>query len=215
MFLVRSKGARVYSYAMEHTDAALQVLDDYLTVSGTDPDDVQAARLQLQDTGTYRGPGGLWQLGAVRDQDDMNRWYELHESHARTDPHYANRVEAERIRNERFMLETLQRMADSEPDDLALDDEMMQALIDAYHNAMVHVPGIDNARADLVTARETVRRAAGGHDDADLPAAAARLDHALRALCPHDPQGWYTAPDRDGHMLTTCNTCGVSWYEHE
>lgn len=113
--------------------------------------------------------------------------------------------------------DTLQALSDvMQPDnDLVLSDEMAQALIDAYHNAMVHVPGVENARADLVTARQTVRRAAGGDDDADLPAAAAMIDKALRALCPHDPQGWYAAPDRDGHMLTTCNGCGVSWYEHE
>lgn len=92
------------------------------------------------------------------------------------------------------------------------DKETLQRLSDLARAEMVTVGGVHDARADLVTARQTVLRAAGG-DDADLPAAAAMLDNALRLLCPHDPQGWYTAPDRDGRILTTCNTCGVSWYE--
>ena len=66
--------------------------------------------------------------------------------------------------------------------------------------------------ADVVTARQTILRAASGHDDVDLPAAAAMLDRVLEAGCPHDPAGHYTAPDTDGRPLTTCHACGVSWY---
>lgn len=67
-------------------------------------------------------------------------------------------------------------------------------------------------RADVVTARETILRAADGHE-ADLAAAAARLDALLKATCSHDPAGWRTAPDPRGRRLTTCLACGVSWYE--
>lgn len=67
-------------------------------------------------------------------------------------------------------------------------------------------------RADIITARQTLLRAASGHDDADLPAAAAMLDMVLRESCPHDPASWHTAPDADGRELTTCYACGASWY---
>lgn len=70
----------------------------------------------------------------------------------------------------------------------------------------------ERQRADIGTARQTILRAASGHDDADLPTAAAMLDRVLRETCPHDPASWYTAPDTDGRELTTCYACGVSWY---
>ena len=67
-------------------------------------------------------------------------------------------------------------------------------------------------RADVVTARQTILRAVSGHEDVDLPAAAAMLDRVLDAGCPHDPASRVTAPDTDGRSLTTCHACGVSWF---
>ena len=88
---------------------------------------------------------------------------------------------------------------DDETEALDVDDELPATLTRAQ-------------RADVVTARQTILRAASGHDDADLPAAAAMLDRVLEAGCPHDPAGHHTAPDTDGRPLTTCPACGVSWY---
>lgn len=67
------------------------------------------------------------------------------------------------------------------------------------------------ARADLVTARQTVRLAASGADYADLDAAARMLDRVLSRSCPHDPAGYIVGPE-DGRQLVTCPACGVSWY---
>lgn len=69
----------------------------------------------------------------------------------------------------------------------------------------------ESQRADVVTARQTILRAARG-EDADLAAAASMLDRLLQESCPHDPAGWHTTPDDDGRRLTTCYACGVSWY---
>ena len=68
-------------------------------------------------------------------------------------------------------------------------------------------------RADIVSARETIRRAASGDLDADLDAAAALLDHLLVTTCPHDQSQQFRAPDQSGNMLVTCFGCNVSWYE--
>ncbi len=40
------------------------------------------------------------------------------------------------------------------------------------------------------------------------------IDTVLKRLCPHDPASRQTAPDAAGRILTTCSTCGVSWFEH-
>lgn len=66
-------------------------------------------------------------------------------------------------------------------------------------------------RSDLVTARQTIRRAIAG-DDADLEAAAGLIDATLQALCPHDPAGHFHTTADSGEELTTCTACGVSWY---
>ncbi len=50
------------------------------------------------------------------------------------------------------------------------------------------------------------------NDAADLVTAGSMIDRALRALCPHDPGTWQTAPDPAGELLTTCPACGV-WRE--
>lgn len=216
VILTKTYQGRTERYALEYTDAALQILDDYMTVSDAPADDVQAARGQLQDTNRYEGIGGTWELQRVGDDAQQTAWYELWESSAGYDAHTLNRTRAERIRAERLIFGRV--LSDTErqgiTDAMEFDDEMIQALIDAGRAEMVTVGGVHDARADLVTARQTILRAVEGHDDADLPAAAAMLDHALRALCPHDPGSWYTA-DHRGRSLTTCNECGVSWYEHE
>lgn len=73
--------------------------------------------------------------------------------------------------------------------------------------------GIDRrARADLVTARGTLRRIAGGNE-ADPDTAASMIDRVLATVCPHDASEHHTAPDvMDGRPLTTCYGCGVTWY---
>lgn len=68
-------------------------------------------------------------------------------------------------------------------------------------------------RADIVTARETIRRAARGDLDADLDAVAAQLDRVLATTCPHDQSQQFRAPDQSGSMLVTCFGCNVTWYE--
>ena len=174
VILTRSKGKRRYEYAMTGTGDALCVVSDYLTVSEAS-DQVHGALVALQESGTYTGVGGTWNLERV-NEDGLPRWYELHESAAGTDPHYLNRVRANEIRAR-----------------------------DSGHTTAI--------RADLVSARLTIQRAVDGHDDADLPDAAAMLDNVLRAMCPHDPNEWHTAPDTTGRMLTTCSACNASWYE--
>ena len=70
-----------------------------------------------------------------------------------------------------------------------------------------------STRAEIVTARNTILRAASG-ESADLETAAAMLDTVLKSLCPHDPASRHTALDAAGRILTTCSACGVSWFEH-
>lgn len=70
----------------------------------------------------------------------------------------------------------------------------------------------DMQRADVVTARNTVRRAAQG-EASDLDAAAAMLDRVLKSACPHEPATWHTSTTPSGEQLTTCPVCGVSWFE--
>jgi hypothetical protein len=52
----------------------------------------------------------------------------------------------------------------------------------------------------------------GGYRAGTASLVAAMLDRVLRALCPHDPASWQTAPDARGEVLMTCPACGVSWY---
>jgi hypothetical protein len=67
-------------------------------------------------------------------------------------------------------------------------------------------------RADVVTARQTIHRAVAGHDDVDLPRAAALLDRVLRDGCPHDPAGWVMDRDEGDWPITMCWECHVGWY---
>jgi hypothetical protein len=70
---------------------------------------------------------------------------------------------------------------------------------------------IGGVRSDLVTARQTVRRAIAG-DDAELDTAAGLIDAAVSALCPHDPEEHFHTTADNGEVLVTCTQCGVSWY---
>lgn len=96
VILTRDQGKRSYEYALPGTGDALCVVSDYLTVSDAS-DQVHAALVALQESGTYTGVGGTWNLERV-NQDGLPRWYELHDAAAGTDPHYLNRVRAEQIR---------------------------------------------------------------------------------------------------------------------
>jgi hypothetical protein len=74
-------------------------------------------------------------------------------------------------------------------------------------------PLAEQQRADLVTARGTLRRAAHDPDGVDYEAAASMLDRVAGALCPHDLAEHHTAPDvTTGRPLTTCYACGLTWY---
>lgn len=70
-------------------------------------------------------------------------------------------------------------------------------------------------RAHLMAARDDVSRIGDSHPNVDLAAVAAHIDRALRALCPHLPVTWKTRPDEHGAIVTTCYSCGMSWYTHE
>jgi hypothetical protein len=68
-------------------------------------------------------------------------------------------------------------------------------------------------RKDLVTARESLQRAAAGYEDVDFATAASMLDRVLATSCPHDSlQAHQSSVSADGRPLVTCTECGVSWY---
>lgn len=70
-------------------------------------------------------------------------------------------------------------------------------------------------RAHLMAARDALFRAGDGHANLNLETAAAHIDHALEAMCPHLPATWRTRADEHGRSFTTCYACGMSWYIHE
>lgn len=74
-----------------------------------------------------------------------------------------------------------------------------------------HEKDLNAMRSDLVTARQTIRRAIAG-DEADLDTASGLIDATLEALCPHDPAGWFHKTADSGEALTTCTQCNVSWF---
>jgi hypothetical protein len=77
-----------------------------------------------------------------------------------------------------------------------------------------HTTGAREARADLVLARDLITRAVQAESVAGLDDAAAMIDRALRAMCPHDETTWDSRADDHGLILTTCDRCDVSWHEH-
>lgn len=72
-------------------------------------------------------------------------------------------------------------------------------------------------RADIVTARESVRRAANGHEDVDHGAVITMLVRVLQSTCPHDPAGYLPSSlssrrgtdDRVQIISPACNAAGV------
>lgn len=72
----------------------------------------------------------------------------------------------------------------------------------------------EQIQADLVKVRETIGLAIDGQA-VDLRGAAVEIDRAIKALCPHDPTiNWDSRADEQGQIITTCERCGISWYEH-
>jgi hypothetical protein len=69
-------------------------------------------------------------------------------------------------------------------------------------------------RDHLMTARAHITRAVDVRSDASLVTAAALIDRALKDLCPHLWETWYTAADDRGRRCTTCYACGMWWYDH-
>lgn len=69
-------------------------------------------------------------------------------------------------------------------------------------------------RANIVTARESVRRAAAGYEDVDFGRVIWMLDAVLASTCPHDP-AQYTRTEEDGgrEVEVTCPSCNVAWRE--
>ena len=71
-------------------------------------------------------------------------------------------------------------------------------------------------RANIVTARESVRRAMSGYEDVDFIRVIGMLDAVLASSCPHDP-AQYTRTEVDGRreVEVTCPSCSVAWRESE
>lgn len=68
-------------------------------------------------------------------------------------------------------------------------------------------------QADLVKVRETIGLAIDGQE-VDLRGAAVEINRAIKALCPHGAEFWDSRADEQGQIITTCQRCGISWYEH-
>jgi hypothetical protein len=72
----------------------------------------------------------------------------------------------------------------------------------------------EQIQAALVKVRETIGLAIDGQA-VDLRGAAVEINRAIKALCPHDPgSNWDSRSDEHGQIITTCERCGISWYEH-
>lgn len=68
-------------------------------------------------------------------------------------------------------------------------------------------------RADLITARGTLRGASAGLDGCDFDRAASMVDRVLAHSWPHDPETWHISLDvKSGRPLVACYECGVTWY---
>jgi hypothetical protein len=70
------------------------------------------------------------------------------------------------------------------------------------------------ARQELVAARETLDRAVKNHPTPDLKAGLVTLDRAIQAMCPHDETTWNSRADGHGGIITTCDGCDVSWHQY-
>ena len=69
-------------------------------------------------------------------------------------------------------------------------------------------------RANLVTARESARRAAEGYDDVDFIRVIGTLYAVLASSCPHNPEQYTRTEVDGGHEIeVTCPSCNVAWRE--
>ncbi len=69
-------------------------------------------------------------------------------------------------------------------------------------------------RAALAQDRDTVLEDHSSDDGHIRETELIRLDGALKELCPHDSINWNSRSADDGRIITTCERCGVSWFEH-
>lgn len=74
----------------------------------------------------------------------------------------------------------------------------------------------NDARDALAHERNTVLHDHGRDGDGEKGRAIelTRLDGDIKATCPHDSINWNSRSAEDGRILTTCERCKVSWYEH-
>lgn len=73
---------------------------------------------------------------------------------------------------------------------------------------------INEKRASLAQDRETVLLDHPDDDGHARETELIRLDGALKALCTHDSIHWDSRSTDDGRIITTCERCEVSWFEH-
>lgn len=69
-------------------------------------------------------------------------------------------------------------------------------------------------RMALTQERETVSRDHESDGEASRDTALTRLDGEIKALCSHDSIYWDSRSADDGRIITTCERCRVTWYEH-
>ena len=71
-------------------------------------------------------------------------------------------------------------------------------------------------RDALTTERETVLHDHGrdGAGEKGRQTELTRIDVGIKATCPHDSIHWNSRSADDGRIITTCERCEVSWYEH-
>lgn len=74
----------------------------------------------------------------------------------------------------------------------------------------------NDARDALVHERYTVLHDPGRYGDGEKGREneLARLDGDIKSMCPHDSIYWDSRSAEDGRIITTCERCDVSWYEH-
>jgi hypothetical protein len=66
----------------------------------------------------------------------------------------------------------------------------------------------------LARKRDAVARDRDGDTGASREIEIIRLDDEIKAMCTHDAIYWDSRSAEDGRIITTCERCGVSWYEH-
>lgn len=74
----------------------------------------------------------------------------------------------------------------------------------------------NDARDAMTIERDTVLHDHGrdGAGEKGRERELTRLDGDIRATCQHDSIHWDSRSTDDGRIITTCERCEVSWYEH-